>query len=124
MAVVNIEKYRRRVLEEKAHLEGLQHRLHSDDAESMQEPTGEVTSDDRNHPADEGAEMFEHERDSALDEGLNAQLAQVHDALERLDAGTYGTCERCGKPIGEARLDELPFATLCIECQTLIERGE
>jgi DnaK suppressor protein len=43
-------------------------------------------------------------------------LADVQDALERIEAGTYGTCEDCGGKIAEARLDALPFVPYCIDC--------
>ncbi len=43
-------------------------------------------------------------------------LAEVHTALARLEAGTFGRCERCGRPIGKSRLDALPYARHCIHC--------
>ena len=51
-----------------------------------------------------------------LDAEASRQLDQVNDALARLDTGDYGVCESCGDPIGEARLEAVPFATLCIGC--------
>ena len=50
-------------------------------------------------------------------------LAAIDAALERLDAGTYGTCVTCGKPIGEDRLEAIPYAAQCIECRSREERG-
>jgi DnaK suppressor protein len=50
-------------------------------------------------------------------------LASIDSALARLDEGTYGRCERCGRPISEERLEALPYATRCIECKRLEERG-
>ena len=47
---------------------------------------------------------------------------QFERALERLDAGTYGLCEICGKPIGKARMQAFPRATLCVECKQKQER--
>ncbi len=49
------------------------------------------------------------------------ELAEVRDALARLDAGTYGFCSRCGDPIGEPRLAALPTAKLCLACQSAAE---
>jgi DnaK suppressor protein len=49
-------------------------------------------------------------------------LRQAEHALERLDAGTYGTCENCGNPIGKGRLQAFPRATLCVTCKTKQER--
>jgi DnaK suppressor protein len=49
-------------------------------------------------------------------------LSQVERALQRLDNGTYGTCENCGNPIGKARLQAFPRATLCVTCKQREER--
>lgn len=49
------------------------------------------------------------------------ELAEVRNALARLDAGTYGFCSRCGDPIGEPRLAALPTARLCLACQSAAE---
>jgi len=47
-----------------------------------------------------------------------AKVAEIEAALERVDAGSYGLCEACGKPIPEARLEVVPEATLCVSCKT------
>ena len=52
-----------------------------------------------------------------------AQLALVEDALARLDDGSFGACVRCGKPIAAARLEALPWAATCIDCQRDLDRG-
>lgn len=49
-------------------------------------------------------------------------VARIDHAIERIDSGTYGRCEECGKRIAEARLRILPFADLCVECQARDER--
>ena len=51
------------------------------------------------------------------------ELRAIRDAIERVKSGRYGICERCGEQIGPARLEALPHAALCIECQTRAERG-
>ena len=61
--------------------------------------------------------VFEQQRDLALRDHNRVHLEAVDAALTRLDAGTYGTCTTCGKPIGAERLAALPWAALCIECQ-------
>ncbi len=50
------------------------------------------------------------------------RLAQIDLALARIAAGKYGICDRCGKPIAPARMEAVPHATLCIECQSKSER--
>ena len=69
-------------------------------------------------------QVFEQERELAMRERANVHLQAVDDALARLDGGTYGTCIRCGRPIAAERLDALPWATHCIECQTAVDRGQ
>jgi RNA polymerase-binding transcription factor DksA len=89
--------------------------------ESQEDSTSELSSVDQ-HQADVGTETFEREKDFSILERVDAELADVAHALERLDDGTYGTCEACGKPIGEARLEALPAARFCVEDQALAER--
>jgi RNA polymerase-binding protein DksA len=76
-----------------------------------------------NHQADGGTELFEQEQAISLEMNERELLALVEHALERVDAGTYGLCERCGQPINPERLEALPYATHCITCQSIIERG-
>jgi len=73
--------------------------------------------------AAEATQVFEQERELAMRERANIHLRAVDDALARLDDGTYGTCVRCGQPIAAARLEALPWAAHCIDCQTSVDRG-
>ena len=75
------------------------------------------------HPADVGTEMFEKEKDISILEQVTSELSDVDRALQRLDAGTYGVCEACGKPIGAERLRARPAATYCVRDQAMIERA-
>jgi DnaK suppressor protein len=67
-------------------------------------------------------QVFEQQRDLALRERNQHQLAAVEAALGRLDDGTFGTCARCGLPIAPPRLEALPWATHCIDCQRIVGR--
>jgi RNA polymerase-binding protein DksA len=69
------------------------------------------------------SQVFEQQRDLALRDRARQQLVLVDQALERLDGGTYGTCLRCGRPIAPERLEALPWAAHCIDCQREIGRG-
>jgi RNA polymerase-binding transcription factor DksA len=91
----------------------------SDESES--DSIGEISSYDQ-HQADLGTETFEREKDLSILEQVEAELADVAHALERLDDGTYGVCEACGKPIGDERLEALPAARFCVNDQALAER--
>ena len=70
-----------------------------------------------NHMADDATEAFEQAKDLALRQNAQQLLVQVTDALARFDQGTYGICEMCGEEIDPARLEALPYATLCLRCQ-------
>ncbi len=69
------------------------------------------------------SQVFEQQRDLALRDQNDRHLADVEAAIARLDAGTYGACVRCGRPIAPERLDALPWAAHCIECQRIVGRG-
>jgi RNA polymerase-binding transcription factor len=73
-------------------------------------------------PADAGAKTFQREHDLALTHNSRELLAQNERALARIAAGTYGVCESCGEPIGKARLQAFPRATLCVQCKQREER--
>ena len=73
-------------------------------------------------PADAGAKTFQREHDLALTHNARELLAQNERALARIAAGTYGVCESCGEPIGKARLQAFPRATLCVQCKQREER--
>jgi len=73
------------------------------------------------HPADLASETFEREKDLAIGESVEHLLHKVISALEKIERGTYGLCDACGRPIKKARLKALPFATLCLECQDRLE---
>jgi DnaK suppressor protein len=68
------------------------------------------------------SQVFTQQRDLALRDRSDHQLELVDEALARLDAGTFGSCVRCGKPIAPDRLDALPWAARCIDCQRLAPR--
>jgi DnaK suppressor protein len=68
-------------------------------------------------------QVFEQQRDLALRERNAQHLIAVQAALQRLDDGTYGRCVRCGEPIASERLEALPWAAHCINCQRMVGRG-
>jgi DnaK suppressor protein len=68
------------------------------------------------------SQVFAQQRDLALRDRAEAQLALVDEALARCETGTFGSCVRCGKPIDRDRLEALPWAARCIDCQRLAAR--
>lgn len=77
------------------------------------EISGEMSFDEEF--ADAGTATFERERDLSLANNIKDLLEKIERALEKIDDGTYGLCERCGEPIEPARMKALPYALLCIK---------
>jgi DnaK suppressor protein len=73
-------------------------------------------------PAEQANETIERELDLGVLLSVESELAQLQRALGRLDAGTYGRCEVCGKPIAEGRLEAKPAARYCVEDQAKAEK--
>lgn len=93
-------------------------RVESDIADRL----GDSVSDAGDDQADAGAKAFEREHELALTYNARELLAQTERALARIEAGTYGSCESCGEPIGKARLQAFPRAILCVSCKQREER--
>jgi RNA polymerase-binding transcription factor DksA len=81
--------------------------------------SGEGAGDDQ---ADAGSKAFEREHEMSLANNAREMRGQSLRALERIDSGAYGVCESCGNPIGKARLQAFPRATLCMRCKQREER--
>ena len=85
------------------------------------EPNAELTHVDQ-HPADEGTEVFEAERDEGLTDSLQEELAAIERAERRLEEGTYGVSVESGSPIPDERLELVPWAERTAEEQERFER--
>ncbi|WP_165986753.1 TraR/DksA family transcriptional regulator [Streptomyces sp. YIM 98790] len=81
--------------------------------------SGDGAGDDQ---ADTGSKNATREHEMALAGNAREMLYQTERALRRLEAGTYGLCENCGNPIGKARMQAFPRATLCVDCKQRQER--
>jgi len=82
----------------------------------------DANSDDEHDP--EGATLaFDRAQAAVLAADARHQLEEIDAAAARLDDGTYGRCERCGRAIPPARLAARPTARLCVDCQAAVERG-
>lgn len=88
--------------------------------EAADDSTGELSHFDQ-HAADAASETFEREKDFSILEQVEAELADVERALQRLDDGSYGSCEACGGPIGDERLEAMPAARFCVGHQSQAE---
>ena len=109
-------------------LEGLRTRLRgdldgmSDEAlrRTMPESSGNLSNVPL-HMADVGTENYDQEFTMSLIENDQDTLGQIHDALGRIEDGSFGKCEECGHPIAKPRLQALPYTKHCIECARALE---
>jgi RNA polymerase-binding transcription factor DksA len=74
-----------------------------------------------NHMADYGTNVYERERLMTFEQEMRDRVREIEDALQRMDDGTYGDCERCGKQIPLARLRVMPFSRYDIDCQEIVD---
>ncbi len=72
---------------------------------------------------EDGTDIFERQFALNIVSSENEMLQEIDDALERVEEGTYGICQSCNGPIGEARLKALPFVKTCVVCQSKMEKG-
>ncbi len=114
------ETLRQRLLQERQRLELELSELDADLSESLEDSSEESPYDQ--HMAETAGVTLDREIDLSLEENTMASIAQIDRALAKLANGSYGTCDRCAKAIGDERLDAAPFATLCIECKRIEER--
>jgi DnaK suppressor protein len=108
---VDVERFRAALLEERQRVQDAIQYIHDEHPD---------TSDEMNlstHLMDNAALTTEQELDDTLEENSNNVLVEIDAALERIGAGTYGTCANCGEEIPIERLEALPYATLCIDCK-------
>jgi len=103
-----------RLVEERGELQTQLTTLEEDTfATTQSEMSGDVGLDDES--ADAGTATFEREKDLSIEQNVRDLLDKIERALKRIDDGTYGVCERCGKSIEKARIKALPYVDLCIK---------
>jgi RNA polymerase-binding protein DksA len=118
---IDTEHFRTLLNEERERAATALEHLHAGNSSSLEDQTDESPSD--NHMAEMATVTVEREIDYGLEESVEHALQAIDAALVRLDAGTFGTCQRCGNQIAIDRLEALPYVTLCIDCKRLEERG-
>jgi RNA polymerase-binding transcription factor DksA len=113
---MDVEHARQLIVSEKERLEGLVREREAEGigAESETDSISELSSVDQ-HQGDIGTETFEREKDFSLLEQLEAEIGDLDAALRKIDDGTYGICEVCGKEIEPERLEAVPGTRTCIE---------
>jgi len=124
LSTIDTSEFRTLLEQERERIKSAIDHLHQEHPGNLEDELGEVGGrGSDNHLGDMATATFDRELDEGLEEGAQHTLEQVERALARIEDGTYGTCERCGKPIGEDRLRARPSATLCIDDQRLADRG-
>ena len=124
MAAIDASEFRTLLETERKRISDAIAYLHEDTPRNLEDELGEIAGrGSDNHLGDMASVTFDRELDEGLEEGAQQTLAQIDRAIARLDDGTYGTCERCGKEISAERLRARPWAALCIDDQRLADRG-
>lgn len=118
MNAIETGEFRTLLEEERTRLAHAVALLHDKSAASLEDELGEIGSGGTdNHLADTAGAAYDRELDHGLEEGAQQTIDEIDAALARIEDGTYGICENCGKPIGEDRLHAIPWARLCIDDQ-------
>lgn len=109
-----LNDFKERLVTERTELEAQLNEIEeSTFANSQSDISGEVGLGEEY--ADAGTATFERERDLSIENNVRDLLKKIERALGHIDEGTFGLCERCGKPIEKARIKALPYAALCIK---------
>jgi len=118
-----LQHYRELLLRELEKLVDARRRVERAARESSQREASGDLSAYSIHSADLGSDAMEREKDLLLVARGGQTARLIEEALRRIDDGTYGKCEECGKAIAAKRLDLLPYAPLCARCQMESERS-
>jgi RNA polymerase-binding transcription factor DksA len=117
MSEIDTRALRSRLEEERARLTNAVQFLERENPGSLEDELGEVAAGNDNHLGDLATATYDRELDEGLEEGAQQTLGDIELALRKMDDGTYGTCEVCGKPIAQDRLAAIPWARFCIDDQ-------
>ena len=120
ISTMDLAGVKQRLEQERAHGLALAGRLRQAEADPVE--SSELSKVDQ-HPAELGSETFERELELTTLTIIEGELKDIDDALRRLEEGSYGICEECGKPIDEARLEAVPWARYCVVDQARVERA-
>jgi RNA polymerase-binding transcription factor len=118
---IDKERFRTALLEERDRVERALANLRDDHPGSLADEVEESASTD--HVAESATATLGREIDYTLGENSGEVLSRIDAALGRIEDGTYGTCTTCGGAIAHERLEAYPWASHCIDCKRLAERG-
>jgi DnaK suppressor protein len=123
MTTIDVEPFKTRLLDERQRTLKAIAYLQEEHRSETEDELRELSGGSDNHLADMATHTYDRELDSTLEESEEQHLAHVDAALARIEAGTFGICENCGREIGYERLEAMPWVTLCIDCKRKAERG-
>jgi DnaK suppressor protein len=109
-----VKKYQQLLLDKK-------HALMTSVSEEEREGRDAVTVEAKDY-GDMATEAYGQEMSFAISDAGRRRLKEIEDALLRIRDGSYGDCEKCNKPIDEARLEAVPHARMCLSCQESTEK--
>ena len=112
---IDTEHYRTLLLEERERVERAIANLREDHPGSIDDEAEEISGSSDNHLGDTAAVTLDREIDYTLEENSGQVLTEIDAALKRIEDGTYGICNACGKEISPERLEAYPWASLCID---------
>jgi DnaK suppressor protein len=118
--MTDVNRHRELLEQERMRLLDLKENLTEATEDVEHESSGDPSAG--GHIADAGSELFERSRDLSIVEDLDAQLADIQHAKDRMMNGSYGSCEACGRPIDPERLAARPATRFCLEDQQGAER--
>ena len=115
LAKSTVDRYKKRLEDERDRLQDMirEYELELEEAR-LTESSSDRSPDPGN--AEAGSMKFEYEKELSIEQNTVDLLGKVERALDNIEKGNYGICESCGKPIPMARLDVLPYVTLCVDC--------
>jgi len=115
LAKSTVERFRKELVTERDRLLSVisEHEQEMEDARNS-ETAADRSSDPEN--ADAGSMRLEYAKELSIERNADDLLHKVEHAIRRIDSGTYGVCEVCGEAIPVARLEILPYATMCVTC--------
>jgi DnaK suppressor protein len=114
MSPLDTERFRDALLEERKRVDSAIDYMRGENPRSDDDGT---ESHFDNHLAEAASTTLDEEIDDTLEENSEHVLAEIDQALARIDAGTYGICVSCGREIQLERLEAIPYATQCIDCK-------
>jgi RNA polymerase-binding protein DksA len=120
---IDNDHFRSLLVEERERVQHAIQHLNNDHDGSLEDETDELATAGDNHMGDLASATLDREIDYSLGENSEQVLQEIDAALKRIDDGTYGTCTKCGKEIGEERLEARPWASLCIDDARNAERA-